>query len=169
MISLDCPGNLLDDVAEALVNTVNEVGVSGKGVAAACKRAFPDNFLAYRDECAKGAVRAGRIYVFQRDGFLPPKYVLNLATKKHWRDPSRLEWIVDGLCNLRDEIRRLGISSVAMPLPGCGNGGLSPTMVEPRILEFLSELANVDVRVYGPVPGQVSPTSLPGNDRTSSR
>lgn len=149
MIQLDCPGNLLDDGAVALVNTVNEVGVSGKGVALAFKHAFPENFRAYRDECAMGHVVAGRLFTYVHDGFLLPKYVINMATKKHWRDPSRLEWVVDGLCNLRDEIQRLGITSVAMPLPGCGNGGLSPVVVVPRIETILSELKDVEIRVYG--------------------
>src|SRR5205085_7888059 len=90
-------GNLLDDQAEALVNTVNEVGVMGKGIALMFREQFPENTEAYERACKAGEVRVGRMLVTKADAIWGPRWIINFPTKKHWRHPSRLEWIRHGL------------------------------------------------------------------------
>ena len=142
-------GNLLAADAEALVNTVNTVGVSGKGIALMFKEQYPENFRVYEAACRAGELEPGGLLVTERHDMLGPRFIINLATKKHWRYPSRLEWIQQGLASLRQLIRRRGISSVAIPPLGAGNGGLDWSDVKPLIA---AELADVDceVIVYEP-------------------
>src|SRR5215813_6357415 len=104
-------GNLLDADVEALVNTVNTVGVMGKGIALMFKEAFPENFKAYELACKKNEIQVGRMFVTRRDDLLGPKWIVNFPTKKHWRQPSQMEWIVDGLVDLTRVIREKGIRS----------------------------------------------------------
>src|SRR5271165_3330751 len=94
-------GNLLEAKVDALVNTVNTVGVMGKGVALMFKEAFPENFDAYEAACKRGDVKLGRMFVTERGQFLGPKWIINFPTKKHWRNSSKIEWIEDGLEDLR--------------------------------------------------------------------
>jgi O-acetyl-ADP-ribose deacetylase (regulator of RNase III) len=94
-------GNLLEAKAEALVNTVNTVGVMGKGIAFMFKDAFPDNLEAYEAACRRGEVRVGRMFVTERKQLIGPKWIINFPTKKDWRHPSRIEWIIEGLDDLR--------------------------------------------------------------------
>ena len=108
-------GNVLDAQAEALVNTVNEVGVMGKGVALMFRESFPESAKAYQAAAKAGAVRVGRIFVTEGDSLIEPKYILHFPTKRHWRHPSRIEWIRDGLHNLVQVIRERRIQSVALP------------------------------------------------------
>src|SRR4051794_25725969 len=93
-------GNLLTADTDALVNTVNTVGVMGKGIALQFKRAFPANFRAYRAACARGEVRLGQVWVFDTGVMGPRRYVLNFPTKKHWRSSSQLTDIAAGLDSL---------------------------------------------------------------------
>jgi len=86
-------GNLLAADAEALVNTVNTVGVSGKGIALMFKESYPENFEAYRAVCKAGGLAPGGLFVTERDDMLGPRFIVNFATKNHWRHPSRLDWI----------------------------------------------------------------------------
>ena|SRR6202035_4945166 len=90
-------GNLLDAEVEALVNTVNTVGVMGKGIALMFKEAFPDNFRSYEDACKRKEVKIGRMFVTERRAFEGPRWIINFPTKKHWRQPSKMEWISEGL------------------------------------------------------------------------
>jgi O-acetyl-ADP-ribose deacetylase (regulator of RNase III) len=143
-------GNLLESSAEALVNTVNTVGVMGKGIALMMKEAFPENYKSYAAACKQGDVRIGRMFVTRRNAMYGPKWIVNFPTKKHWRNPSKLEWIVDGLTDLNDVIARNGIRSVAIPPLGAGNGGLDWAAVRPHIESALADLENVDVFVYEP-------------------
>ncbi|SEA17288.1 type II toxin-antitoxin system antitoxin DNA ADP-ribosyl glycohydrolase DarG [Rubrimonas cliftonensis] len=142
-------GNLLDADAEALVNTVNTVGVSGKGVALMFKEAFPENFRAYAAACRAGDIAPGGLFVTERRDMLGPRWIINFATKDHWRSPSRLEWIEAGLADLRREIAARGIRSIAIPPLGAGNGGLDWTDVKPLITEALGDM-DVAVAVFEP-------------------
>jgi len=108
-------GNLLEDQSEAYVNTVNTVGVMGKGIALQFKQAFPDVFKQYAKDCKLGHVKVGSMHVVHVEGLTNPKYVINFPTKKHWRDPSKMEYIQTGLEDLVDVIKKLGIHSIAIP------------------------------------------------------
>lgn len=156
---VETTGNLLLDDAQALVNTVNTVGVMGKGLALQFKRAFPVNFDAYARACAEGQVQPGRIFVTPLGG---DRWILNFPTKRHWRQPSRLDDIRSGLDDLVRTIAKLGLSSLALPPLGCGNGGLDWSVVRPLIFEKLGGL-DVDVRLYG--PGTPSPEDMPVRSR----
>ena len=152
-------GNLLDSSAEAVVNTVNEVGVMGKGLALMVRERFPDSSKAYMDAAKRGDVKVGRMCVTRNTPLLGPRWIIHFPTKKHWRNPSRIEWILDGLVDLLRVIREHDIRSVAIPPLGCGNGGLQWTLVRPEIERALAELRDVDVLVYEPV------TSIPNHPR----
>src|SRR5262249_46759742 len=97
-------GNMLEADAEALVNTGNTVGVMGKGIALMFKEAFPENFKAYEAACKRKEVKPGRLFVTERRDLMGPRWIINFATKQHWRNPSKLEWIRDGLAELRSFI-----------------------------------------------------------------
>jgi O-acetyl-ADP-ribose deacetylase (regulator of RNase III) len=143
-------GNLLDCDAEALVNTVNTVGVMGKGVALMFKEAYPENFVAYEEACRLQEVRVGTMFVTEREQMFGPKWIINFPTKAHWRFPSKLEWIVDGLDDLKRVIAEKKISSIALPPLGAGNGGLKWKDVRSVIERALSDLPGVTVIVYEP-------------------
>lgn len=142
-------GNLLEAEAEALVNTVNTVGVSGKGIALMFRDAFPENFRAYAAECKAGRLTAGGIFITERHDMLGPRFIVNFATKQHWRHPSRLAWIEHGLAVLRREIEARGIRSIAIPPLGAGNGGLDWGDVKPLIADALAGL-DCDILVFEP-------------------
>ena len=143
-------GNLLESRAEALVNTVNTVGVMGKGIALMFKEAFPENFKAYEAACKGGEVQLGRMFVTERRELIGPKWIINFPTKKHWRYPSKIEWIDEGLEDLKRIIQKYEIRSIALPPLGSGNGGLDWAAVRPRIEAALSGLAGVEVVVFEP-------------------
>ena len=148
-------GNILDERAEALVNTVNCVGVMGRGIALQFKRAFPANFRAYEAACRRGEVQPGRMFVFATGQLAPPRYIINFPTKRHWRGKSRLSDIDAGLVALVTEIARRDIRSVAVPPLGSGLGGLNWADVRPRIEQALGGLPGVLVTVFEP-DGQVA-------------
>jgi O-acetyl-ADP-ribose deacetylase (regulator of RNase III) len=143
-------GNLLAADAEALVNTVNTVGVMGKGIALMFKEAFPANLKAYEAACKAGDVAVGRMFVTERRELLGPKWIIHFPTKQHWRNPSKLEWIDEGLDDLKRVIAELGIRSIALPPLGSGNGGLEWPTVRALIAQKLGDLPEVDVIVYEP-------------------
>ena len=146
-------GNLLESQAEALVNTVNTVGIMGKGIALMFKDAFPDNFRAYAKACKAGQVNVGNIFATeQQDLMRNPKWIINFPTKQHWRNPSKIEWIDAGLASLRSFIIEKSIHSIALPPLGSGNGGLDWRDVRPRIEAMLGPLKDVAVTVYEPGP-----------------
>ncbi len=144
-------GNLLECDAEALVNTVNTVGVMGKGVALQFKKKFPENFTAYLRACKTGQLTVGRVHVFATDTLHNPRYVINFPTKRNWRGRSHLEDIRSGLVALIQEIRKLGIRSIALPPLGCGNGGLDWSLVLPLIESAFAELPDVETLVFEPI------------------
>lgn len=143
-------GNLLDADVDALVNTVNTVGVMGKGIALMFKERFPDNFHAYEAACKRKELELGRLFVTESLELNGPRWIINFPTKAHWRFPSKLEWIKSGLEELRRVVTEKGIKSLALPPLGSGNGGLDWRDVRPLIETVLGELQNVEVIVYEP-------------------
>ncbi len=143
-------GNLLCADAEALVNTVNCAGYMGKGIALQFKQAYPNNFKAYEKACRAKLVQPGRMFVFETGMMMNPKYIINFPTKRHWRGKSKLEDIEGGLEALVEEIKRLGIQSMAVPPLGCGNGGLEWAVVRPMIEQALAATPAVRVLLYAP-------------------
>lgn len=143
-------GNLLQAPADALVNTVNEVGVMGKGIALMFADAFPENARAYVQACKIGQVRVGHMFVTEHTELIQPRWIINFPTKKHWRGDSRLEWIRTGLVDLVRVINERQIRSIAIPPLGCGNGGLDWSVVRPEIERALADLPNVEVLIFAP-------------------
>jgi O-acetyl-ADP-ribose deacetylase (regulator of RNase III) len=143
-------GNILVEDAEALVNTVNCVGVMGRGIALQFKKAFPDNFDAYAIACKHGEVQPGRMFVFETGQLTNPRYIINFPTKRHWRGMSRLSDIEAGLEALVEEIHNRGIRSVAIPPLGAGLGGLDWRDVRARIDAAVAALGDVRVVVFEP-------------------
>jgi O-acetyl-ADP-ribose deacetylase (regulator of RNase III) len=146
-------GDIIGTDAEALVNSVNCVGIMGRGVALQFKKAFPGNFKAYAAACARKEVTPGRMFVYETGYLTNPKFIINFPTKRHWRGKSRMEDIESGLAALREEIRRRGIRSVAVPPLGSGLGGLEWRRVRPRIQTVLGDLKDVQVVVFEPRGG----------------
>ena len=143
-------GDILRADAEALVNTVNCVGIMGRGIALQFKNAFPENFQAYADACARGEVQPGRMFAFDTRELGHPRWIINFPTKRHWRGKSRMEDIESGLPALVKVIREKGIRSIAIPPLGSGLGGLVWSEVRSRIEAALRPLADVQVMVYEP-------------------
>jgi len=143
-------GNLLDAEVDAVVNTVNTVGVMGKGIALMFKERYPDNFKAYESASKRGEIRVGHMFVTASAELSGPQWIINFPTKKHWLHPSRIEWIVEGLKDLRKVIEERNIRSVAIPPLGSGNGGLDWSDVRPLIEAELSNMEDVNVVVYEP-------------------
>jgi O-acetyl-ADP-ribose deacetylase (regulator of RNase III) len=144
-------GDLLkqDDV-DAIVNTVNCVGVMGKGIALQFKNKWPDNFTQYQAACKAGKVRPGTMHVYDAGAYAQPHFVINFPTKDHWRGNSKLSFIEDGLKDLIAQVQKLGIRSIAIPPLGCGNGGLNWADVKPMIEAAFAALPDVDVRLFEP-------------------
>ncbi len=148
-------GNLLEAPAEALVNTVNTVGVMGKGIALQFRQAYPEMYRAYEKACKDGEVRLGEVQTFDLGGLAGrPRWVINFPTKGHWRAASRLADIETGLVDLVAKIRKLNIRSIAVPPLGCGNGGLDWKVVRPLIENQFADLPDVMVLLYEPAVHQ---------------
>lgn len=143
-------GNLLEADVEAVVNTVNTEGIMGKGVALQFRKAYPDNYEAYRRACEAGEVQPGRMFIFDRQSLTNPRYIINFPTKRHWRSKSRMVDIESGLLALVADVRRLGIWSIAVPPLGCGLGGLPWPEVQRRMREAFEKVPGVRWQVYEP-------------------
>ena len=143
-------GDLLDASVEALVNTVNTVGVMGKGLALQFKRRFPRSFAIYEAACKRSEVEVGRMLVVPTERPGNPRFIVNFPTKKHWRNPSELDYVRAGLRALMREIRERQIRSIAVPPLGCGNGGLRWSDVEPLIHEAFATVPEVTALVFPP-------------------
>lgn len=142
-------GDILAAEAEALVNTVNCVGIMGRGIALQFKNLYPANFKAYAAACEAGEVVPGRMFVFETGQF-QPKYIINFPTKRHWRGKSRMADIEAGLVALVEEVRGRNIRSIAVPPLGAGLGGLPWPEVKSSIVRAMSDLHNVRVTVFEP-------------------
>lgn len=143
-------GDILAENAEALVNTVNCVGIMGRGIALQFKNAYPDNFKAYAAACERHTVQPGRMFVFETGRLTHPKYIINFPTKRHWRGKSRIEDIEAGLIALVEEIRKRDIKSIAIPPLGSGLGGLDWSDVRPRIVDALKGFTELKVVLFEP-------------------
>ena len=149
-------GDMFSEDVEALVNSVNCVGVMGRGIALQFKNAFPENFKAYLEACKREEVRPGRMFVYETGQMIgSPRYVINFPTKRHWRGKSRMEDIEAGLAALADEIRARNIRSIAIPPLGSSLGGLDWSDVRPRIEAALRELDNLQVLLFEPGGGPI--------------
>lgn len=143
-------GNILRENAEALVNTVNCMGVMGRGIALQFKNAFPENFKAYLKACKESEVKPSKMFVFETGQLTNPRYIINFPTKRHWRGKSRIDDIETGLTALVDTIQKYNIRSIAIPPLGSGLGGLDWSIVKSRIEEALQSLSDVHIFIYEP-------------------
>jgi len=143
-------GNLLTEDVEALVNTVNCVGVMGRGIALQFKKQFPENFKKYEKACKQESVVPGKMFVHETGNLTNPKFIINFPTKRHWRGASRLEDIEAGLTDLVSVIRKYNIKSIALPPLGCGLGGLDWNVVREHIENKLKELSFLEITVFEP-------------------
>jgi len=143
-------GDLLAEPAEALVNTVNCVGVMGRGVALQFRNAFPENYRAYKAACDRGEVQPGRMFIFDLGQLTRPRWIVNFPTKRHWRGNSRMEDIEAGLDALVREVHARGIRSIALPPLGSGLGGLDWREVKPRIVAALGAVPGLEVTLFEP-------------------
>lgn len=143
-------GDLLAEDAEAIVNTVNCVGVMGRGIALQFKKAWPENFKAYAEACKQKEVVPGKMWVYELAGLTNPHYIINFPTKRHWRGKSRMEDIEMGLQDLLRVIQEKNIQSIALPPLGSGLGGLEWTAVRSRIEQAFSDMKDICVIVYEP-------------------
>lgn len=143
-------GNLLDSEAEALVNTVNTVGVMGKGIALQFKNMFPNNFKVYAASCKINQVKVGQLLVTEEEALLAgKKIIINFPTKTNWRLPSEYQYIEDGLTELIKVINEKKIKSIAIPPLGSGNGGLDWNKVKHILEKYLADV-DCDIHIYEP-------------------
>ncbi|MBQ7522725.1 MAG: macro domain-containing protein [Clostridia bacterium] len=136
-------GDLLSSPAQVQVNTVNTAGVMGKGIALQFKKKYPEMFIVYQRVCEKQQLDTGELYLWKS----PEKWVLMFPTKKHWRNPSRMEYIESGLQKFVDNYEKFGIESIAFPKLGCGNGGLEWSVVKPVMEKYLRPLP-INIYIY---------------------
>jgi O-acetyl-ADP-ribose deacetylase (regulator of RNase III) len=161
-------GDIFKAEADAIINTVNCVGIMGRGIALQFKNAYPSNFKAYKTACDAEQVKPGRMFVFETGKFTP-RFIINFPTKRHWKGKSRIEDIESGLIALAEEIKSRGIKSVAIPPLGAGLGGLHWDDVLPRIRSALQDIHDIDVIIFEPSgpPDTVRAASVP--DMTTGR
>lgn len=138
-------GNIFDSTCSTIVNTVNCVGVMGKGIALEFKKKYPEMFMEYVIKCDRGEVKPGTPYFYQDNEIS----ILNFPTKDHWRSPSRLSYVIDGLNWFVENYEKYGIDSIAFPPLGCGNGGLTWNVVGPIMYQKLSKLP-IYIEIYAP-------------------
>lgn len=151
-------GDILQSETEAIINTVNCVGVMGRGIALQFKNAYPDNFKAYAIACKEDKVVPGKMFVFETRMLTGPRYIINFPTKRHWKGKSRIEDIVAGLDDLVSVIKRYNIRSIAIPPLGSGLGGLDWNEVKPLIESAVQSLEAVQIEIY-------EPKGAPSSDR----
>lgn len=150
-------GNLFLSQVEAYVNPVNCVGIMGAGIALAFRSKFLRNNKSYWEACSNKKVKVGKMFItrvlacdFHRESLARPKYIINFPTKEHWSNPSKIEWIQEGLVSLKQTIVELEIMSIAIPALGCGCGGLDWENVRPLIEQELKDLKDVNILVFNP-------------------
>lgn len=143
-------GNLLEAQVEALVNTVNTVGVMGKGIALMFKERFPKNMAEYASACKAKQVNTGKMFVTETSELMGPKWIVNFPTKQHWRAKSKMEWIQEGLIDLRYFLENNNVRSIAIPPLGAGQGGLAWPDVKMEIEKALSDIKTTNIIVFEP-------------------
>lgn len=145
MVKIERGKTIFESSAQTLVNTVNCVGVMGKGLALEFKNRYPEMFDKYKSFCDKGVFKPGVLWIYKApDG----KWVLNFPTKVDWKNPSELEYIEAGLKKFVEIWKEKEITSIAFPLLGCTNGGLDPEVVIPVMEKYLSQCEGLDVTIY---------------------
>lgn len=157
-------GNLLAADAEALINTVNTVGVMGKGIALQFKKAFPENYKDYKKACDAKTVRPGHMFIVDNKSLTNPRYIINFPTKRHWKGKSKLEDVESGLVALVEDVKRLGIKSVAVPPLGCGLGGLPWEQVYSLMKKAFAKAPDVQWLVFEPA-GAPEAKDMPNKTR----
>ncbi|MDQ0468437.1 type II toxin-antitoxin system antitoxin DNA ADP-ribosyl glycohydrolase DarG [Labrys wisconsinensis] len=162
-------GDILRADVEALVNTVNCVGIMGRGIALQFKNEFPENFAAYEVACVREDVQPGKMFVFETRTLTNPKFIINFPTKRHWRGKSRMEDIDSGLRALVEEIRHRRIRSIAIPPLGSGLGGLNWADVRPRIEAALRGIDGLHVIIFEPNSAPVATKSREVPNMTAGR
>lgn len=144
-------GDLIKSETEALVNTVNTVGVMGKGIALQFRQAFPNKYFQdYQKACQHNEIEIGKMHVYETGSLTNPRFIINFPTKAHWKGKSKIEDIRAGLVDLIRFIREKNIKSISIPPLGCGNGGLLWSDVRPLIEEAFSALSEVEVLLHTP-------------------
>jgi O-acetyl-ADP-ribose deacetylase (regulator of RNase III) len=143
-------GDILKADAEALVNTVNCVGIMGRGIALQFRKAFPDNFKAYESACKAEEVQPGKMFLHDLNRIYNPRFIINFPTKRHWKGKSRIEDIQSGLADLINLVQRYKLNSIAIPPLGCGLGGLDWKEVKPLITQSFESLPEVNVLLFEP-------------------
>lgn len=143
-------GNILQEQTDAIINTVNCVGIMGRGIALQFKQMYPENFKAYKQACDKGEVEPGKMFIYNSGLLFNPKYIINFPTKRHWKGKSRVQDIKSGLVALKDDIINYEIKSIAIPPLGCGLGGLNWDEIKPIIEQVLGDLQDVKIVIYEP-------------------
>ena len=137
-------GNIFNTNCQTLVNTVNCIGVMGKGMALECKLRFPEMFIKYKDSCDKKLFKPGYLQIYKNS----KPWILNFPTKIHWKDPSKIEYLEKGLKKFQDEYLNKNISSIAFPLLGASLGGLSEELVYETMTKYLEPLKNINIEIY---------------------
>lgn len=155
-------GDILRADVEAIVNTVNCVGVMGRGIALQFKKAWPNNFEAYAIACKENKIRPGKMFIFETGQLTNPRFIINFPTKRHWKGSSKIEDIESGLASLVEDIKNLGIKSIAIPPLGAGLGGLDWPTVYEKIKIAMLPLNDVHILVY-------DPSGAPQNDRIAKQ
>src|SRR5271165_3174157 len=143
-------GDLLKEKADAIVNTVNCVGVMGKGIALQFKQRWPENFKAYEAACNRDEIKPGKMFIYDFGEWGKPRYIINFPTKVHWKGDSKIEYIEEGLRDLVLQAKRRGIKSIALPPLGCGNGGLEWEKVKSLIFEAFENAPEMQVDLFEP-------------------
>ncbi len=160
MIELKTGNIVKEDQAEAVINTVNTMGIMGKGIALQFKKAFPQNYTFYLKAFEQKELVLGKMLVFETGTIFNPKYIINFPTKDHWRYKSKLEYITAGLQSLEEVVRKFRISSLAIPPLGCGLGGLRWDEVFPIMEKMFKKMPEVKWIVFEP-KGTPKPESMP--------
>jgi len=143
-------GDILKADAEALVNTVNCVGIMGRGIALQFRKAFPENFKAYEAACKAHHVKPGKMFIYDLNCLYSPRFIINFPTKRHWKGKSHIEDIKSGLIDLVDVVENMQIRSIAIPPLGCGLGGLNWEEVQPLIIEAFQSIPEVAILLFEP-------------------
>lgn len=142
-------GNILEAQVDALVNPINTVGIMGKGLALQFKTSYPEMFVEYKKQCNKGRIKVGNVYIYETKLAIP-RYIINFPTKEHWKNPSKIEYIIEGLNSLYWVLLKYPIKSIAIPPLGCGLGGLDWEEVKGLIENTASFLPMVKFLLYTP-------------------
>lgn len=137
--------NIFDSQCQTIVNTINCVGVMGKGIALEMKKRYPEMFDKYKDYCDKGLIDIGKLWLYKHSD---EKWILNFPTKKHWKNKSEYEYIESGMIKFLETYKERGIKTIAFPMLGCSNGGLDKNIVIQIMTKYLIQCTDLIVEIY---------------------